>query len=116
MEYEFNFLKALLLTIFIETTVLFLLFYTVFKNEKYAHWLLLLTGTIPTMATLPYLWFIIPLFIHAKLWYNLVCESLAVIVESVIILGLLKVKYPKALMISFICNMASYLVGLLIKW
>ncbi|HLN72959.1 MAG: hypothetical protein ACM3O8_10405 [Methylococcaceae bacterium] len=116
MEYEFNFLKALLLTITIETTVLFLLFYTVFKSEKPVNWLLLLTGVIATMATLPYLWFIIPLFIHAKLWYNIVCESLAVVVESVIILGLLRIKYPKAFLVSLICNMASYGIGLLIRW
>lgn len=116
MEYEFNFLKALLITITVESLVLFLLFHSIYNKEKPGNWLLLLTGIIPTMATLPYLWFIIPLFVHSKLWYNLVCESLAVVLESFIILGLLKVKYPKALMISFICNMASYLIGLLIKW
>lgn len=116
MEYELDFLKALFLTIIIETAVLFLLFYSQLKKEKPANWLLLLTGIVTTMATLPYLWFIIPLFIQSKLWYTLVCESLAVLVESVIILGLLKVKYPKALLISFVCNMASYLVGLLIRW
>lgn len=116
MEYEINFLKALLLTIAVETVVLFLLFHTLFKSEKPVGWLLLLTGTLATLATLPYLWFIIPLFIHSKLWYNLVCESLAVIVESVIILGLLRVRYPKALLVSLICNMASYGIGLLIRW
>lgn len=114
MEYEFNFLKALLLTIAVETIVLYLLFYTVFKKEKPANWLLLLTGVVATLATLPYLWFIIPLFIQSKLWYPVVCESLAVIVESVIILGLLRVKYFKALVISLICNMASYLIGWLV--
>lgn len=114
MEYEFSFLKALLLTIVIETAVLFALYYTVFKNEKPANWLLLLTGVVTTMATLPYLWFIIPLFVHSKLWYNLVCESSAVIVESVIIVGLLRVKYPKALIISLACNMVSYGIGWLV--
>jgi hypothetical protein len=116
MEYELDFLKALFLTIFVETAVLFLLFCSLLKKEKPANWLLLLTGIVTTMATLPYLWFVIPLFIQSKLWYNLVCESLAVVVESVIILGLLKVKFPKAFLISFICNMVSYLTGLLIHW
>lgn len=116
MEYEFSFLKALLLTIAVETAVLFVLFHTIFKNEKPVSWLLLLTGVVATMTTLPYLWFIIPMFIHSKLWYNVVCESLAVVVESVIILGLLRVKYPKAFLISLICNMASYGIGWLIRW
>ncbi|HET6559789.1 MAG TPA: hypothetical protein VFG54_20855 [Prolixibacteraceae bacterium] len=86
------------------------------KTEKPASWLLLLTGVIATMATLPYLWFIFPMFIHSKLWYNVVCESFAVVVESVIILGLLRIRYPKALLISLICNMASYGIGWLIRW
>lgn len=116
MEYEFSFLKALLLTIAVETAVLFLLFHTIFKSEKPVRWLLLLTGVVATMATLPYLWFIIPMFIHSKLWYNVVCESLAVVVESFIILGLLRIKYPKAFLVSLICNMASYGVGWLIRW
>src|SRR5690242_4457960 len=116
MEYEINFLKALLLTITIETAVLFLLFHTIFKTGKPVNWLLLLTGVTATLATLPYLWFILPIFIHSKLWYNIVCESLAIAVESVIILGLLRIKYPKALLVSLICNMASYLTGLLISW
>jgi len=116
MAYEYNFLKALLLTITVETAVLFLLFHTISKAGKPSGWILLLTGIVATLATLPYLWFIIPIFIQSKLWYNIVCESLAVVVESVIILGLLRIKYPKALLISLICNMASYLIGWLIKW
>lgn len=116
MEYEFNFLKALLLTIVVETVILYLLFYTLLKKDKPANWLLLITGIVTSMATLPYLWFIIPIFIHSKLWYNLVCESLAVGVESVIILALLRIKFSKALLVSLICNMASYGIGWLIKW
>lgn len=116
MEYELNFLKALILTVTVETAVLFVLFHTIIKTDKPANGLLLLTGVAPTLATLPYLWFIFPLFIQTKPLYNIICEGSAVLVESIIILGLLKVKYPKALLISFICNMASYLIGLLIRW
>jgi len=116
MEYEFNFLKALLITITVETAVLFLLFHTIYKTGKPVSWLLLLTGVVASMATLPYLWFIIPLFVQSKLWYNLVCETSAVGMESVIILGLLRLKYPKAFTVSLICNTASYLIGWLIKW
>lgn len=116
MEYEIGFLKALLLTITIETAVLFLLFKVVFKPLTTSNWLLLLTGILATFATLPYLWFILPLFIHAKLWYIIVCEGLAISLESVIIFGLLKINYPKALLVSVICNTTSYLVGLLVNF
>ena len=116
MGYEFNFLKALLLTITIETAVLFLLFKVIYKTLKMSNWILLLTGILATFATLPYLWFILPLFIHSKLWYIIVSEGLAISIESVIILGLLKINYPKAMLISVICNTSSYLVGLLISF
>ena len=116
MEYEFNFLKALLLTISIETAVLFLLFKVFYKTLNRSNWMLLLTGILATFATLPYLWFILPLFIHAKLWYIVVSELSAIVVESVIILGVLKIDYSKAMQISIICNTCSYLVGLLINF
>lgn len=116
MEYEFGFLKALLLTIVIETGVLILLFKLVFKTFNHGLWILLLTGIVASMATLPYLWFIVPLFIHTKLWYIVVCEGFAVGVESFVIMGMLRINYSKALLVSFICNAISYLTGLLIDF
>ncbi|HAH24610.1 MAG TPA: hypothetical protein DCL77_12810 [Prolixibacteraceae bacterium] len=116
MEYEINFLKALLLTITIETTVLFLLFKVFYKTLNRSNWILLLTGILTTFATLPYLWFILPLFIHAKLGYVVVSELSAIVAESVIILGLLRTGYSKALLISLICNGSSYLIGLFISF
>lgn len=116
MEYEIGFLKALLLTIIVETAVLFLLFKLYFKTLKISNWILLLTGILATLATLPYLWFIFPLFIHVKLWYIVVSELSAIVIESVIILGLLKINYPKALLVSFVCNATSYLIGLWISF
>jgi len=116
MEYEFNFLKALLLTISIETAVLFLLFKVVYKTLEMSNWLLILTGILATFATLPYLWFILPIFIHSHVWYIIVSEGLAISIESVIILGLLKINYSKSMLVSVICNTTSYLVGLLISF
>jgi hypothetical protein len=116
MEYEFGFLKALLLTIVIETSVLILLFRMVFKTLQAGLWILLLTGIVATMATLPYLWFIVPLFVHSKFWYIIVCEGFAVGMESVVIMGMLRINYFRALLISFICNAVSYSTGLLINF
>jgi hypothetical protein len=87
----------------------------VFKTWEHKNGLLLLTGIVATLATLPYLWFILPLFIQSKLGYILVSEVSAIAIESVIILGLLKINYPKALLVSLVCNLSSYLIGLLIK-
>jgi len=116
MEYEMNFLKALLFTISIETAVLFVLFKLYYKSLKVKNWLLLITGIFTSFSTLPYLWFIFPIFIHSKLWYIIISELSAILVESVIILGLLKISYTRSLIVSVACNMSSFLIGLLIKW
>lgn len=111
-----NFLKALLFTIGIETAVLFLIFKLFYKSLEIKNWLLLLTGILTSFSTLPYLWFIYPLFIHTKLLYTLISELSAILVESIIILGLLRISYTKALIVSVACNMSSFLIGILIKW
>ncbi len=116
MAYEITFLKALLLTIFIETAVLFFLIKVLFKSTKFGNWILLLTGVLATFSTLPYLWFILPYLIKTKLWYVIASEVSAILIESLIILGLLRTNYPKALLISVICNTTSFLIGLLINW
>jgi hypothetical protein len=115
MEYEIHFLKALLLTITIETAILFLLFKVFYKTLKVSNWILLLTGIVASFSTLPYLWFIIPLFIKTKISYIITCEISAVFIESIIILGLLRINYAKAIITSIACNMTSFLIGLLIK-
>lgn len=115
MEYEISFLKALLLTIFIETSVLFLLFKVFYKTLNMSNWILLLTGILATFATLPYLWFILPLFLKTKLWYLIGSEVSAILIESVIILGLLRISYSKAILVSVICNTTSFLIGLLVN-
>ena len=115
MEYEIHFLEALLITIIIETSVLFLLFKVFYKQLKISNWLLLLTGIIASFSTLPYLWFILPLFIKTKILYVSVSELSAILIESVIILGFLRINYAKAIIISVVCNMSSFLIGLIIK-
>ncbi|MDP4240394.1 MAG: hypothetical protein Q8904_13085 [Bacteroidota bacterium] len=116
MDYEIDFLKSLLFTVSIETVVLFLLFKLPHKSLNINNKLLLLTGFLTTFSTLPYLWFILPMVIKSKLAYTIISEVAAVLVESVIIKELLRISYKRALGVSFICNMTSFLIGLLIKW
>jgi hypothetical protein len=113
MNYEINFLKSLALTILIETAVLFILvkrFYTRFQVKNQV---IIIAGITASFATLPYLWFIIPLFIKSGFYYQVVSELLAVFLESFILMGFLKFNYKNALIISLICNSVSYGVGLI---
>lgn len=114
MIYELNFLKALLLTISVETAVMFLLFKLVYKSLNISKLLLIFTGILTTFSTLPYLWFILPLFIQSRVPYIILSELSAVLIESVIILGILRISYRKALFVSLTCNMVSFIIGLLI--
>jgi hypothetical protein len=109
MAYEMNFLKALLLTICIETAVLFILFTLFFKSPDIKRYLLILTGILTSFSTLPYLWFILPLFIKTRLSYSFISEVIAILIESVIIFGLLKASYKKSLIASITCNTTSFL-------
>lgn len=116
MTYEYLFLKSLFLTILIETTLLILLFWFVFRNEEFKISRLLMTGFFTSFATLPYLWFIFPNYIEQNFWYMTISESFAVIMESFIIAAMLRIKYFKSLICSVICNMGSFSIGLLIHW
>jgi hypothetical protein len=112
MAYEFLFLKALLITVSVETIVLFLLFRTIFKTTNAGNFILLFTGILASMTTLPYAWFILPAFISSKIYYIAFAELSVTFVESFIIMGIIRISYTKALIASVICNAASFLVGL----
>lgn len=116
MNYELLFLKSLLLTVSIETLVLYLFFRYVVQLEDTSVHRLVITGVIASMTTLPYLWFILPDYIEQRLWYAIIGESFAVLVETLIIGTILRVKLLKSFLCSFICNMISFLTGLLINW
>jgi hypothetical protein len=68
---------------------------------------------LASFATIPYLWYILPLFWRG---YTLIFigEGLVAIVEMVILKNILKIDWSKALMFSLIANVASFLVGLLV--
>lgn len=115
MIYEFIFLKALLLTISIETLVLYIIFRTIYRQTKISIVTILLTGIIASSATLPYLWFILPIIVKSRLLYHIIGESCAFIIESFIIWGFLKIKLTKSILVSAMCNLSSYLIGLFVK-
>lgn len=109
-----DFLKALLLTVLIETLVPFLFFKTKFRSLPIKNKLLLFTGFLASFATLPYVWFVLPVFIQPTFTYVLVSELSVTLIESLIICSLLKVGYNRSMLISVACNLASFLAGLLI--
>jgi hypothetical protein len=115
MLYEYKFLVSLAFTLFIEIITLYILIKYFFKYDgaKISNSLLFFTGFLSSFATLPYLWFIIPLFIKTRIEYILFGESFVIILESLIIFFLLRISLKKSFTISFICNILSFLIGLI---
>ena len=116
MDYEMLFLKSLVLTILIETSVLIIFFRFIVKQKDIGMSKLLITGFIASFATLPYLWFIFPVFIYPKIWYIIISESFAILAETIIIGTMLRTKFVTAFLCSLTCNAISFLTGLLISW
>lgn len=114
MEYELLFLKSLFLTISIETVVLCLFFRLFVKLENTSLNRLVITGIIASLTTLPYLWFILPNYINQRIWYVIIGETFAVLIEMLIIGVILKVNLLKSFFSSLTCNMISFLIGLII--
>jgi hypothetical protein len=109
------FLKAWLFTIAIETLLLFVVIRLWFKIPKAAisNALLLFAGIYCSATTLPYLWFVLPSFLSPYAVFLLVGETLVFLVEAVFYYFVLKIGMPRSLLVSLVCNAASFLGGLL---
>ena len=112
-EYHIQFLWSLLLTIVVETAVLFVLVRRVLKMDQktLGTETLAATGVITSGATLPYLWFVFPCILHTRVLFLTVSESFAVLAETVIIGLLCRLPLRKAFGLSMVCNMVSFGVG-----
>jgi len=109
------FLYALFFTVAVETTVLFLCARVLFKmKQKDApDALLLFCGIALSFATLPYVWFIAPMFTSGTT-YIVLAELFAFATETAGYRFILRVGWKRAAALSFICNAASFVFGLIL--
>lgn len=110
-SFERRFLLALLLTWLIEIPILFVLVRYVFKVRQVSVWRILGVGLLASALTLPYLWFLLPSILTTASGIYL-GEILVFLVEALLYRWLLGMSYPKALLLSFIVNAISFLLGL----
>jgi hypothetical protein len=112
-EHEIRFLYALLFSLLIETTVLYILLRKIWpkKFQKLSTPMIIFSGIITTLSTLPMIWFVLPLFTNT-VTYAPVAETIAVLVEAIEYRVLLQTTMKRALWISLTCNMVSFLIGL----
>lgn len=110
--YFTQFLKSLLITIILETIILFFFCKLFFKKDNIKNWKIILTWIVASTCTLPILWFILPYIFHDWTAFAISGEIFVTIVEVVIIKYLLDIKRSKAIIASIACNLFSVLIGL----
>lgn len=113
MLYELNFVLSLLVTLIVEIPILIFFFRYLFKTNRIPLKKLISTGLIASALTLPYLWFVLLPFVSTD-YYLLIGEIIVIIVESLIYYQVIELELKKSLLISFIANISSYLVGIII--
>lgn len=111
-----QFPKLLLFAILIETLNLFIVVKIFRKEEKISIKKLLLFWILPTVITLPVLWFILSLLkdLSRSRYICSICiwELLVILVESIVLKYWLTVSWKKALIVSIIWNFCSFFIPL----
>ena len=105
---------AWILTILIETIVLFAIAKLFRKENQISNWRLLLTWILASTITLPLLRFVLPLFVTNEIIYMTVWELAVTLIEIFIIKYWLKISRGKAILVSVLCNLCSFLFWLLV--
>jgi len=113
MLYQTKFLISLFATLIIEIPALFLLLRFLYKNKKISLRKIIFVGFVASALTLPYLWFVLPPYILSN-YYVYFGEIFVFLIEVLIYNQLLELKFKDAIFISFICNLLSFVIGLII--
>jgi hypothetical protein len=113
MQYEYNFLSSLLLTLIAEIPILIFFVKYFYKNKELEISKIVFIGFLASALTLPYLWFILPTYIFNRCLYLLGGEVSIVIVEAIIYNRLLKLKLSQAIVVSLTANIVSMLLVLI---
>ena len=108
-----EFILTYLLTILSETLLLWLTC-KIFIKENITTKKIILTWVLCSWITLPMLWYVFPLFMWDEEFYVIWWEILVLIIEAIIMKYMLKLSRLKSLLISFICNLASFILWIAI--
>ena len=114
MSYEQKFLFSLLLTLIVEIPTAVIILRYFFKNKEIKISKIVFAGFIASTLTLPYFWLILPIYISNRGLYIFIGEVSIIFIEAIIYNQFLKLKLPKAFVVSLIANIASILLGLTI--
>ena len=116
ISYIHRFLTSLGFTLIVETAILFILLVLVLRRRDISYYRITLSGFFASFATIPYVWFAFP---YAYTWSRetslLVSEPFVSVVEAIFYRLYLKLGWRIAFAASLIANLASYLLGPLLR-
>lgn len=110
--YERAFLLSLCVTLAVEVPIVFLIAWYKYKIRDWFS--ILFTGFLATILTLPYLWFVLPVFVGDRVAYLVVGEVLVFIVETLVYYKVLNISLGRAVALSLVANTASAILGLVL--
>lgn len=115
MSFVQLFFIYLAFTIVVEMTVLYLSIRYIYKitNDKISTKIIIACGFI-SVITLPFVWFVFPNIINNYIIYVAIAETFAVVAEMIFYFYILKISWSKAFLVSFLCNLTSFLFGLFV--
>lgn len=113
MLYETRFLISLLITLIIEVPILYILLRFAYKNKKLSVPKIIFAGFFASALTLPYLWFVLSPYFLSN-YYIYIGEGLVFLVEALIYNQFLGLRFSQAVFISGVCNVVSFIIGLVI--
>lgn len=114
-SYRLMFFIALITAIIAETAMLIVICKLAnFPEKSWAR--RILGGSLPSVASLPWLWFVMPLFVVMDPINILGAEIAIVFAEALLICFITNYNYSQSLLLSMAMNVASYLIGLLLFW
>ncbi len=116
VEYVHRFITALAFTNIIEIALLIGLIRFVLRNRGIEIWQIFFAGLYASFSTIPYVWFVFPGLTNWPYSIAIIfAEAFAFVVEAVFYRWILKLGWREAFLVSFVCNLASYSLGLLLR-
>jgi len=115
MLYDQKFLFFLLLTLIVEIPIAVFFVRRFYKYKEIKISKIVFAGLIASVLTLPYFWFVLPVYISSRSLYIFIGEVLIIFIEAIIYNQFLKLKLSNALIVSSVANIASIFLGLIIQ-
>lgn len=115
MPYEQKFLLSLLLTLVVETSLVFYFLKYICKSEEIKSSKIIFTGLAASALTMPYFWFVLPFYVSDRIPYIFLGEGLIVFIEAIIYKQFLQLGFLRAIVTSLIANVVSAALGLIIN-